>query len=263
MTIDPRFENAVQLLLDASALSRSWFESAHVSVERKTDGTPVTQADRDVESYLRNGLDRLYPDDGILGEEFPEKPSESGGRWILDPIDGTKSFVRGVPLYSTLLAYESAGAVRFGAICVPSAGYLVYAEEGKGCFDENGSTVRVSDHASLDDAHVLSTWLEDWPDASIPALQRRGATIRTWGDGFGYTMVAKGFAEALVDFTVQPFDVAPMPVILAEAGGVFTDFSGERSIYSGNAIAAASADLAEEIRAAVVSDPRQPRSTTD
>lgn len=248
MTVDTHFENAVQLLLDASALSRRWFESAHVAVERKTDGTPVTEADRDVESFLREGLHRMYPDDGVLGEEFPEVAGESGGRWILDPIDGTKSFVRGVPLYSTLLAYESSGGITFGAICAPSAGYLVYAQSGRGCFDENGAAVRVSDHTPLEGAHVLSTWLEDWPDASIPSLTRRGAVIRTWGDGFGYTMVAKGYAEALIDFTVQPFDVAPMPVIIEEAGGVFTDFAGDRSIYSGNAIAAASQGLVDELR---------------
>lgn len=254
MAIDPHFENAVQLLQDASALSRRWFESAHVAIERKSDGTPVTEADRDVESFLRSGLGRLYPDDGVLGEEFPETVGDSGGRWILDPIDGTKSFVKGVPLYSTLLAYEVEGVVRFGAISAPSAGYLVYAQSGRGCFDENGAQVRVSDHTSLDGAHILSTWLEDWPSASIPALQERGATVRTWGDGFGYTMVAKGYAESLVDFTVQPFDVAPMPVIIEEAGGVFMDFEGESSIYSGNAIAATSKDLADELRSIVSAD---------
>lgn len=240
---DPRFQDATDLLLAAGDRARRWFEAASARVERKADGTPVTEADRDVEAYLREGLTHLFPDDGILGEEFPEVAGSSGGRWILDPIDGTKSFVRGVPLYSTLLAYETADGIAFGGIVVPSAGVAVFAQAGRGCIDGSGQSVAASDQVGLDDACVLATWLEDWPEGLPGRVHALGGTVRTWGDGFGYTMVATGRADALIDYTVQPYDIAPMPVILREAGGVFTDFDGAVSIRSGTGIAAATPEL--------------------
>lgn len=190
----------------------------------------------------------------MLGEEFPEKTGESGGRWILDPIDGTKSFVRGVPLYSTLLAYESPEGMEFGAISSPSAGYLVFAQRGRGCYDEHGARLQVSRREQLEEAYILSTWLEDWPAELFGRMNAQGAIMRSWGDGFGYTLLAMGGADALVDYTVQPFGIAPVPVIIGEAGGFFSDFAGSPSIHSGNCVAAATPELHARLRAEVLTE---------
>lgn len=243
MPFDSRFQDAADLLLAAGERARRWFEAASVRVERKADGTPVTEADRDVEAFLRDGLSRMFPEDGILGEELPEVIGTSGARWILDPIDGTRSFVRGVPLYSTLLAYQTDHGIQFGGIVAPSAQQAVLAQAGRGCIDADGHRVTVSDRTDLDGACVLATWLEDWPDPLPARVHCHGGTVRTWGDGFGYMMVATGRADALIDYTVQPYDIAPMPVILREAGGLFTDLDGSDSIRSGSGIAAATPQL--------------------
>ncbi|WP_052274191.1 inositol monophosphatase family protein [Arthrobacter sp. L77] len=243
MTIDARFQNALSILEAGSDMARSWFDEAHFRVEQKDDGTPVTEADRNVERHLRDELSRHFPDDGLLGEEFPEVKGTSGGRWIMDPIDGTKSFIHGVPLYSTLLAYESTQGIEFGAIALPSLNRLVYAQSGRGCFDGQGRRLETSSRRDVQGAYVLSTWLEDWPIDLIDRIQNQDGVIRTWGDGFGYALVAAGQADAMIDFTVSPFDVAPMPVIMREAGGIFTDFGGVDSIYSGVGLATATREL--------------------
>lgn len=243
MTIDAQFQNALNILEAGAEMARSWFDNAHFHIQRKDDGTPVTDADRSVEQHLRDEISNHFPDDGLLGEEFAEVEGTSGGRWIMDPIDGTKSFIHGVPLYSTLLAYESAQGIEFGAIALPSLGRLVYAQSGRGCFDGQGRQLKTSKRKEVQDAYVLSTWLEDWPLELINRLYNQNGVIRTWGDGFGYALVAAGQADAMLDYTVSPFDVAPMPVIMREAGGVFTDFDGVESIHSGVGVAAATLEL--------------------
>ncbi|WP_161495315.1 inositol monophosphatase family protein [Bradyrhizobium canariense] len=261
MTIDTRFQNALNILEAGAGMARSWFDDAHFRVERKDDGTPVTEADRSVERHLRDELSRHFPEDGLLGEEFAEVEGTSGGRWIMDPIDGTKSFIHGVPLYSTLLAYESAQGLEFGAIALPSLGRLIYAQSGRGCFDGQGRQLTTSDRREVHDAYVLSTWLEDWPLELINRLQDQDGVIRTWGDGFGYALVAAGQADAMLDFTVSPFDVAPMPVIMREAGGVFTDFDGVESIHSGVGVAAATPELRDAVLREIAQTTSSPTST--
>lgn len=252
MTVDERYESAVAVLRRAAERGREWFRKASVEVENKGDGSPVTAADRDIESFLRAELGALFPEDGFLGEEFPETVGTSGGRWIADPIDGTKSFIHGTPLWSTLLAYEGPEGIEFGAIAVPGSGQLVYAQRGRGCYDQGGRPVRASGHTELEGAYVMASWLEQWPVSLVDELQQGGTVVRTWGDAFGYLLVATGNAEAMVDFEISPYDVAPMPVIMDEAGALFTDFAGESSIYGGTAIAAANAEvhraLLEKIR---------------
>ncbi|THE19485.1 histidinol-phosphatase [Kocuria rosea] len=261
MTIDARFQNALSILEAGAELARSWFDDAHFRVERKEDGTPVTEADRSVEQHLRERLAELFPEDGLLGEEFAEVEGSSGGRWIMDPIDGTKSFIHGVPLYSTLLAYESAQGIEFGAIALPSLGRLVYAQTGRGCFDGQGRQLTTSGRREVKDAYVLSTWLEDWPVEFIDRIQNQEGIIRTWGDGFGYALMAAGQADAMLDFTVSPFDVAPMPVIMREAGGVFTDFAGVESIYSGVGLAAATPELRDALLLGIAETVTSPTAT--
>lgn len=231
-----RARHALRILDEAANLARGWFDRGQTEVETKRDGSPVTLADRDVEQFMRHSLEERFPDDGVLGEEFPEKKTASGNRWILDPIDGTKSFIRGVPLYATLLAYQQQGDVVFGAIALPSLSQTIYAERGGGCW-ANGQQAQVSQRGDLSGAHIMATWLEDWDVRVLERLQRRGAIVRTWGDAYGYFLVATGRADAIVDYTVQLYDVAPMSVIVEEAGGRFTTTTGVSSLEAGSGLA--------------------------
>lgn len=226
----------VELARSAGEIARRWFNTSALAIESKPDGSPVTQADREIEQFIRAEVAEHYPDDSFLGEEFGETTGASQYRWIVDPIDGTKSFVHGVPLYANLIALEEDSTIVAGVINLPSADVLMHAARGKGCW-KNGKQVHVSDKAELDGAYVMATWLEDWHPDSIVDLQSAGATIRTWGDAYGYMMVASGQAEAIVDYTTQAYDLAPMPVIIEEAGGMFTSLDGARDFNGGNGIA--------------------------
>jgi histidinol phosphatase-like enzyme (inositol monophosphatase family) len=237
--IDHRSER-IRLALDladlAGAMSQQYFDNGNLAVQTKRDGTPVTVADREIEQALRRAVSADFPDDCFVGEEFPDTEGDSGYRWIVDPIDGTKSFVRGVPLYANLIALQEGDEIVFGIINLPSAGIVVRAERGKGCW-RNGVPARVSNRAVLDGAYVMATWLEDWEPEVVEDLRTQGVVLRTWGDAFGYAMVACGFADAVIDYTTQPYDLAPMPVIIEEAGGRFTSLDGRRVFTGGNGIA--------------------------
>lgn len=234
--LSSRGQTALDIIAEAGQLAREWFEKGSFDIEVKNDGTPVTKADRDVETLLRGRLEEAFPQDGIFGEEFDEEHGTSGCRWILDPIDGTKSFVRGVPLYGTLLAYEDNGTMTFGAIALPSLSQTIYAERGRGCW-ANGKQVSVSQTSDLRDAHVMATWLEDWGLDVLGRMRKEGAIIRTWGDAYGYSLVATGRADALVDFTARVYDLAAPSVIIKEAGGCFTDKAGAPGVDGGGAVA--------------------------
>ncbi|MGY4719132.1 inositol monophosphatase family protein [Naumannella huperziae] len=230
-------QHALALLAQAGELTRDWFaRRGRVRVEDKADGTPVTQADREIELLLREGLAEVFPDDGIYGEEFGETHGGSGCRWIIDPIDGTKSFVHGVPLFANLIARECDGEITFGAIGLPALGCTVYAERGAGCWRDR-ERLHVSAHHELADAYLMATWLEDWPGAVLDEARRRRVVVRTWGDAFGYAMVAAGEADAIVDHRAEIYDLAPMPVIIAEAGGRFTCKAGSDSHARGSGVA--------------------------
>lgn len=231
-----RARYASGILGEAAELAKARFDRGIFDVATKDDGSPVTRADRDVESLLRRRLAELFPEDGILGEEFPEREGSSGNRWIIDPIDGTRSFIRGIPLYATLMAYERQDTIVFGAIALPSLSQTVYAETGAGCW-VNDKPAHVSPTKELRGAHVMATWLEDWDLALLTRMRRDGVILRTWGDAYGYALVATGQADAMVDHTVGVYDLGPMPVILEEAGGQFTSKAGIRAIDRGNAVA--------------------------
>jgi histidinol-phosphatase len=240
---------AVRLVREAGDRTLRWFRAADLTVERKGDGTPVTVADKDAERFLREALAEQFPGDGVLGEEEAPTPSTTGRRWIIDPIDGTKAFTAGVPLYSNLLALEDEHGIAVGVVHLPALGETVWAGRGLGCWSERGRA-RVSDHATLDGAYVMSSSLSHWPPGSTAALERAGAVLRTWGDGYGYALVATGRVAAMVDPTVEPYDIGPMPVLLAEAGGRFTDLDGEASIEHGSGVAS-NGHLHDELLAAL------------
>jgi histidinol phosphatase-like enzyme (inositol monophosphatase family) len=229
-------DTAVAMVRAAGQRTLRWFRADDLTVERKGDGTPVTAADRDAERYLREQLAVAFPGDGVLGEEEPPTEGTTGRRWILDPIDGTKAFTCGVPLYSNLLALEDEHGIAVGVVHLPALGETVWAGRGLGCWSERGPA-HVSSHVGLPGAYVMSSSLSHWPPGRVAALEAAGAVLRTWGDGYGYALVATGRVAAMVDPAAAPYDLGPMPVLLAEAGGRFTDLDGEVGIESGSGVA--------------------------
>lgn len=221
-----------------------------VAVEMKSDGTPVTVADRSAERAAREWITQRFPEDGILGEEFGAHRPEAHRRWILDPIDGTKTFVRGVPLWGTLVAVAEGDTILAGAAYYPATDELLAAAPGLGCH-WNGRQCRVSSVGRVEDATVLIT--DDRFPTNEPrrqawhALARRAAIHRTWGDCYGYLLVATGRAEVMADDVLSPWDAAALQPIITEAGGVFTDWAGKPTAFGAGAIAT-NAALATEIR---------------
>lgn len=211
-----------------------------LDVETKGDGSPVTLADRAAEQLAREWIHARFPADGILGEEFGETPGASGRRWILDPIDGTKSFVRGVPLWGTCVAVCEGDEVLAGAAAYPAVEEFIAAAPGEGCW-HNNARCGVSTVATLAEATVLVTDDRNFPDAARragwDALSRRAAVSRGWGDCYGYLLVATGRADVMVDPILNPWDAPPFLPIIEEAGGVFTGWSGKRDAFAGDAIA--------------------------
>jgi histidinol-phosphatase len=228
-------DRAVEIARSAGEQTLRWFRATDLAVDTKRDGTPVTAADRAAERHIREQLAASFPDDGILGEEEAPVASRSGRRWILDPIDGTKAFTCGVPLYSNLLALEDEHGIAVGVVHLPALGETVWAGRGLGCWTERGRA-NVSDTATLDGAYVMSSSFSHWEPRHVQALSDAGAVLRTWGDGYGYALVASGRVAAMVDPAVEPYDVGPMPVLLAEAGGRFTDLRGEATIEGGSGL---------------------------
>jgi histidinol phosphatase-like enzyme (inositol monophosphatase family) len=227
---------AVDVVRAAGEVTLRWFRSPDLAVDRKADGTPVTAADRAAERLARERIGDRFPDDGVVGEEEPETSGRSGRRWIVDPIDGTKAFTRGVPLYSTLLALHDTHGPALGVIGLPALGQAVYAGRGLGCWSD-GHPARVSDTPALDGAYLMSSSYSHWPDQALLAVKHVGCHLRTWGDGYGYALVATGRADAMVDPEVELYDVAAMPVILAEAGGRFTTIDGGEDPAAGSGVA--------------------------
>jgi len=211
-----------------------------LTVETKGDGSPVTIADREAESVARAWLAEYFPADGILGEEFGESAGTSGRRWMLDPIDGTKSFVRGVPLWGTLVALVEGERVLAGAAYYPAVDELVVAAPSEGCW-WNGRRASVSGVQTLDVATALITDDRTFPNAAQrTGWERLAGAVRIargWGDCYGYLLVATGRAEIMVDPIMNPWDAACFQPIIEEAGGVFTDLHGRQTAFGGQVIA--------------------------
>ena len=204
----------------------------------KADNTPVTIADREAETVLRDHIHRYFPDHAILGEEQGETSGTAPYRWIVDPIDGTKSFIAGVPLYGVLVGVEVRGEPTVGVIYLPALDDMVAAANGTGC-TWNGRPCHVSDVSELSQAVVVTSSIVSCQIRSdaFDTLTPRTRVQRTWGDAFGYAMVATGRAEIMMDPVTNPWDCAPMVPILREAGGVFTDWRGNPTHLNGDGIA--------------------------
>jgi histidinol-phosphatase len=244
-TLAKRLEVAVRLAREAGDITLEYFRREDLKVERKGDDSPVTIADRRAEEHLRAGIAAAFPDDAILGEEFPDQPGTSGFRWILDPIDGTKSFIHGVPLFGTLVGVEQDGECRIGVIHIPALDECAYAATGQGAWYVRGSSeprpARVSTCRTLADALFLTSEVRSFDEHGrremYDRLQSVARLSRTWGDCYGYLLVATGRAEVMVDPIMAIWDAAALKPILEEAGGTFTDFEGRATIHSNEGVA--------------------------
>jgi histidinol phosphatase-like enzyme (inositol monophosphatase family) len=230
---------AVMLARGAGDITVKYFRK-QPETNTKSDGSFVTIADREAESYLRRQIAETFPEDGILGEEEGELEGRSGRCWILDPIDGTFAFVHGVPFYGVLIALEIDNEMSVGVVNIPVLGEIVSAAHGCGCFF-NGDPARVSTTAKLEDALLLCTDFKAADEhgfgPAMERLQRRVNVSRTWGDCYGYVLVATGRADVMLDPVMNLWDCAPLLPIMEEAGGTFTDWRGVKTVHGGNSIA--------------------------
>jgi histidinol phosphatase-like enzyme (inositol monophosphatase family) len=239
---------AIDAAREAGKITLEYFQTDDLVVDRKADNTPVTVADRRAEQHLRQRIAEEFPDDGIVGEEFPATEGSSGYRWIVDPIDGTKSFISGVPLYGTMVGVEhgveEGGRSVIGVIYMPALDEMIYAATGQGAWHELGQTprrpARVSSVSELSDGLFctceVKTFLESDRQAAYDRLQATAYISRTWGDCYGYLLVATGRAAAMIDPVMNVWDAAAVQPILEEAGGRFTDWQGQPTIHSGEGI---------------------------
>lgn len=245
-----RLDWAREIALEAGQITLEHFRSPTLGIDWKGDGSPVTVADRSAELHLRKRIEERFPADAILGEEFPEKPGESGYKWILDPIDGTKPFMHGVPLYTNLVAVleEATGEPILGVINAPASGETIHAAVGGGAWYQNGDAEPYQAHVStvedLSDGLFLTGDVEGFKEDRATdatsvyfALQDKARISRTWGDAYGYMMVAIGRAELMIDAEMSLWDAACLKPILEEAGGTFTSWQGEATVHSGDGVA--------------------------
>ena len=211
-----------------------------LAVETKPDHSPVTEADRACERRIVEILLSEFPDYGLCGEEQGEQPGKTARRWIIDPIDGTKSFVRGIPFFATLIGLEQDGEIVLGVVHAPAMGELLFATKGGGAYDERGKRLEVSRIDRLSAAMVSFGGLEifrrtgRW--ASFERLVDSTARQRGYGDYLGGTAVIRGWSEAMLELDVKPWDLAPLKILVEEAGGRMTDFTGRATIYGGSAV---------------------------
>lgn len=222
-----------------------YFRREDLEIERKADDSPVTAADRGAEELLRRRIIEAFPQDAILGEEYPARPGASGFRWILDPIDGTKSFIHGVPLYGTLVGVEREGNPTIGVIHIPALDECAYAALGQGAWYVAGGQpprpARVSGCPRLAEGLLLTSELASYDQVGsrevFERLHSQARLFRTWGDCYAYLMVATGRAEVAIDPIMNVWDAAALLPILEEAGGTYTDWQGRRTIHSGQGVA--------------------------
>lgn len=232
-----QLEVAIAAARAGGEVSRSYFGRG-VAVERKSDHSPVTVADRESEARIIEVLRQAFPDYGVLGEESGEEGAR-GARWIVDPIDGTKSFVRGNPYFAALVALEEEGEITVGVVHEPVSGDLYHASRGQGAFGPQGR-LRVSTIERLRSGMMLFGGLQGWRSRGMwDALERLVAASgrqRAYGDYLSHLFVARGLGEAMVELSLKPWDMAALKILVEEAGGRLTDVQGRATIYSGSCV---------------------------
>ncbi len=242
-SLEGRLACAVELAKLGGKLTLDYFQTSGVEVERKGDNSPVTIADKQAEELIRHELSQRFPDDAILGEEFGSHAGTSDYQWIVDPIDGTKSFISGVPIYSTLIGIVHNRQCLGGVIYIPALDEIVFAAQGTGAWHSLRSEVPSKCQVSK---RPLAQGL--FTTTQFDSFQKRGAgegyqklekasyISRTWGDGYGYLLVATGRAEVMVDPIANPWDLAAVQPVVEEAGGKFTSWSGESTVFGGDGV---------------------------
>jgi len=237
-SLDELLDVALSVAREAGEATLRYFQK-NLAVETKADLSPVTIADRESERVLRQRIEQRFPDHGILGEEFGAVRDDAAYRWMLDPIDGTLSFIRGVPLYGVMVGLEHAGEPELGVVHFPALGETIWAQRGGGAW-WNGRRAKVSETARLADATLVTPDLAGFAAAGFDiAYQRLRAAVkleRTWGDCYGHMLVATGRAEVMVDPILEKWDACALLPILEEAGGRFTDWNGSRTIHGRSGI---------------------------
>jgi histidinol-phosphatase len=243
---------ALQLADRADAISIDRFRAVDLEVTTKPDRTPVTDADRAVEHVIREGLAEARPRDGILGEEFGTEPGSGDGasrQWILDPIDGTANFLRGMPIWGTLIALAVDGVPVVGVVSSPALERRWWAARGHGAFtqrtgvnaDPDARPLQVSGVRDLADASISYNSLPGWDDAGrlddLLRLTRASWRSRAIGDMWSYMLVAEGVIDVAGEFDLQPYDMAAIQPIIEEAGGRFTSVDGQPGPWHGSALA--------------------------
>ena len=234
---------ALQMADEADALTLDRFGALDLHVETKPDLTPVTDADKSAEELLRGLLVANRPDDAVVGEEFGGTAVFEGRQWVLDPIDGTKNFVRGVPVWSTLIALLQDGVPTVGVVSAPALGRRWWASSGEGAFSSfNGVTRRISvsgvselDSASLSFSDLTTGWEERRPQ--FVELTDAVWRVRGYGDFWSYCLLAEGAVDVVTEPEVKLWDLAPLDIVVREAGGRFTSIDGSPGPHGGSAIA--------------------------
>ena len=242
--LQQRQDFAVAAAREAGALILRYYQRSDLHVELKHDRSPVTRADRGAEELLRERIGQSYPQDGVLGEELGEKAGSNAYRWILDPVDGTKSFVHGVPLFGTLIGLEFEGRLVMGVCRFPALDEVVYATEGQGAWWKYGGEkprrTQVTDVSQLSDALFCTTTIAGWEKvgrrAAFDRFVEAAGLTRGWGDCYGHILVATGRAEVMIDPELNEWDAAALVPIVHEAGGHFVDFAGQPTISSCNGL---------------------------
>jgi histidinol phosphatase-like enzyme (inositol monophosphatase family) len=243
--LSSRLAWALAIAQEAGRLTLQYFQTDRFTVERKADDSPVTLADRNAEQLLRNRIDSQFPEDAIIGEEYGERPGRSGYCWVLDPIDGTKSFIGGVPLYSQLIGILKDQQSVAGVIAIPALEECVFAARGQGAWWRRRGgppqRARVSDRSSLKDGIFVTSQVDTFARRgaadAYARLERAAYVTRTWGDGYGYLLVATGRAEVMVDPVMNLWDAAAIQPVIEEAGGTFTDWQGQATVHSSEGVA--------------------------
>ncbi len=257
MNLQPYLNFAKQLAYRAGRITLSYYNKG-IAHDLKADETPVTAADRATEQFIRGEIEKTYPTHAIVGEEYGESAGQGNPfRWIVDPIDGTKSFIKGVPFYSVLIALEIEGVSRVGAVCLPALDEVLYGADGLGAW-ANGKRVHVSEIANMKEAVFCYTSWSGFRSKKrldvFENLHKECFIGRGWSDAYGYYMVATGRAEIYMDPEIQIWDVAPFPPIFREAGGYFGSWEGEEGHLHGEGLAVNAA-----LRSKVLSVTRKPK----
>jgi len=234
-----RYELAVDASRKAGDLAREYYETTF-AVEHKADDSPVTIADQKAEQLIRSLVTAAFPNDGFLGEEYGQQPGTSGFRWVIDPIDGTKSFIRHIPIWATLIGLEYRDEQIGGVAYIPVFGMTYRAIRGAGAF-LNERKIQVSNVAKLSESLVcyssINWFIRAGREKAFLEIAGRTSRQRGFGDFYGFVLVAEGAAELMVEQGVNPWDIAGIKAIVEEAGGRFTDWSGNQTIYRPDVLA--------------------------